>query len=88
MISPFITQIVLGIQAAFSLAVAQTFWIGVGRGSRSPRSRPAFMTEHALRTEINPAAAPATEPATSGTGRPASAPDGASAAVTTDRPVA
>ncbi len=31
-ISPFITQIVLGIQAAFSLAVAQTFWIGVGRG--------------------------------------------------------
>ena len=46
------------------------------------------MTEHALRTEINPAAARATEPATSGTGRPAGAPDGASAAVTTDRPVA
>ncbi len=87
MISPFITQIVLGIQSAFSLAVAQTFWIGVIAAAISAIAA-SFMTEHALRTEINPAAAPATEPATSGSGRPASAPDGASAAVTTDRPIA
>ena len=64
-ISPFITQIVVGIQAAFSLAVAQTFWIGVIAAAISAIAA-AFMTEHALRTEINPAAAPATEPATSG----------------------
>jgi EmrB/QacA subfamily drug resistance transporter len=82
-VSPYITQIVVGIQAAFSLAVAQTFWVGVGAAIISAIAA-AFMTEHALRTEINPAAVPAT----SGTGRPAGAPDGASAAVTTDRPVA
>ena len=29
-IEPFIANIVAGIHAAFSLAVAQTFWIGVG----------------------------------------------------------
>jgi hypothetical protein len=30
LIQPFITNIVAGIHAAFSLAVAQTFWIAVG----------------------------------------------------------
>jgi EmrB/QacA subfamily drug resistance transporter len=87
-VAPFITQIVAGIHQAFSLAVAQTFWIGVGAAIISAIAA-SFMIEHALRTEINPAAAPATEPGTSGAGRPSSAPDGTAAAVpTSERPVA
>jgi EmrB/QacA subfamily drug resistance transporter len=87
-ITPFITQIVAGIHQAFSLAVAQTFWIGVGAAIIAAIAA-AFMTEHALRTETNPAAVPATEPAASGAGRPAAAPDGTAAAVpTSERPVA
>ena len=87
MIAPFITQIVLGIHAAFSLAVAQTFWIGVvaavdlrDRGlvhdrARTPdRDQPGRGARDRAGDERH--------------GRPASAPDGASAAVTTDRPIA
>ena len=56
-VAPFIAQIVTGIQAAFSLAVAQTFWIGVGAAIISAIAA-AFMTEHALRTETRPAMVP------------------------------
>ena len=47
-IAPFIAQIVAGIHAAFSLGVAQTFWIGVV-GQRSSRRRGA-VHEGALRS--------------------------------------
>ena len=39
-ISPFITQIVTGIHGGFSLAVAQTFWVGVGAAIIVGRSQP------------------------------------------------
>jgi EmrB/QacA subfamily drug resistance transporter len=60
-IEPFIGQIVIGIHDAFSLAVAQTFWIGVAAAIVSAIAA-ATMTEHALRTENAPvrAARPAT----------------------------
>jgi hypothetical protein len=49
-LEPVIGQIVTGMHAAFSIAVAQTFWIGVG-ASVVAAIAAAFMTEHALRTE-------------------------------------
>jgi EmrB/QacA subfamily drug resistance transporter len=57
-LAPFITQIVVGIHQAFSLAVAQTFWIGVGAAVISAIAA-VFMTEHALRADN---AAPAAQP--------------------------
>jgi EmrB/QacA subfamily drug resistance transporter len=62
-IEPFIGQIVTGLHSAFSLAVAQTFWIGVG-ASIIAAIAAAFMTEHALRTDN--ATAPAAQPASEG----------------------
>ena len=53
-IEPFINQIVAGMHEAFSLAVAQTFWIGVGAAIISAIAA-ATMHEHALRTENVPA---------------------------------
>ncbi len=47
-IAPFITNIVEGIHAAFSLAVAQTFWIGVAAAIVSAIFA-ALMVEHPLR---------------------------------------
>ena len=56
-IEPFIGQIVAGIHQAFSLAVAQTFWIGVAAAIVAAVAA-AFMIEHPLRAEV-PATAPA-----------------------------
>jgi len=56
-IEPFIAQIVSGIHQAFSLAVAQTFWIGVAAAIISAIAA-AMMAEHALRTSTGPARAP------------------------------
>ena len=47
-IEPFIAQIVTGLHQAFSLGVAQTFWIGVGAAIVSALAA-AFMIEHPLR---------------------------------------
>jgi EmrB/QacA subfamily drug resistance transporter len=56
-VEPFITQIVAGLHQAFSLGVAQTFWIGVAAASVAAVAA-AFMIELPLR-----AGAPATAPA-------------------------
>ncbi|MEA2653400.1 MAG: hypothetical protein QOI37_627 [Chloroflexota bacterium] len=63
-IAPFINQIVTGIHEAFSLAVAQTFWIGVGAAVLAAIAA-VFMEERALRTSNAPvtAGAPAGGPA-------------------------
>jgi EmrB/QacA subfamily drug resistance transporter len=53
-IEPFITNIVAGIHAAFSLAVSQTFWIGVGASIIAVIAA-AFMQELAL-SRATPAA--------------------------------
>ena len=58
-IEPFIGQIVAGIQQAFSLAVAQTFWIGVAAAIVAAVAA-AFMIEHPLRAETPAQAAAAT----------------------------
>ena len=55
-VAPFIDHIVTGIHEAFSLAVAQTFWIGVGAAIIAAVSA-AMMTEHALKTANGPAKA-------------------------------
>ena len=60
-IQPFIPQIVAGIHQAFSLAVAQTFWIGVASAIVAAVAA-AFMIEHPLRAGA-PVTAPATAPA-------------------------
>ena len=60
-IQPFIPQIVTGIHQAFSLAVAQTFWIGVAAAIVSAVAA-AFMIEHPLRAGA-PVTAPAAAPA-------------------------
>jgi EmrB/QacA subfamily drug resistance transporter len=49
-VEPFIGNIVLGIHQAFSLAVAQTFWIGVA-ASIIAAIAAAFMIEHPLRED-------------------------------------
>ena len=85
-IAPFIPNIVAGIHQAFSLAVAQTFWLGVA-GSAVAAIAAAMMTEHALRTSNSEA--PAGQPASAGTGRPAPSPESSAATATApDRPVA
>jgi EmrB/QacA subfamily drug resistance transporter len=52
-LEPFINQIVAGMHEAFSLAVAQTFWIGVGAAIIAVIAA-AMMQEHALRTSDAP----------------------------------
>ncbi len=51
-LQPYITDIVAGIQEAFSLAVAQTFWIGVAATVIAAIAA-ATMREQALRTSID-----------------------------------
>jgi EmrB/QacA subfamily drug resistance transporter len=63
-IEPFIGQIVAGIQQAFSLAVAQTFWIGVAAAIVAAVAA-AFMIEHPLRSEV-PAGAPVAQAGSEG----------------------
>jgi EmrB/QacA subfamily drug resistance transporter len=65
--APFITNVVIGIHQAFSLGVAQTFWIGVGAAIVAALAA-STMHEHALRTASGPAPArrPAVEGAPSG----------------------
>ena len=53
MIEPFITNIVQGIHQAFSLGVAQTFWVGVGAAIVAALAA-ASMHELALRTSSAP----------------------------------
>ena len=66
-IEPYIGQIVVGIHDAFSLAVAQTFYVGIAAAAISAIAA-ATMREHALRTS----AAQATTPKASvAEGRPA-----------------
>jgi hypothetical protein len=83
--APVIDAVVVARNAAFSLAVSQTFWLGVF-GSAVAVVAALAMEEHALRTS-NAEAAPAsaTRP---GTDRPA-VPEGTAPAVSsTDRPIA
>ncbi len=70
-LAPFVTQMVAGIHQAFSLAVAQTFWIGVV-GAAIAAVAASTMHEHALRTTTGPvrAAAPAPEGGTPATPAP------------------
>ncbi len=53
-VAPFIDAIVQGIYAAFSLAVAQTFYIGVVAAGIAAVAA-AAMIEHPLRTAVAPA---------------------------------
>ena len=53
-VAPFIDTIVQGIYAAFSLAVAQTFYIAVGAAIIAAIAA-AAMIEHPLRTATAPA---------------------------------
>jgi hypothetical protein len=53
-VQPFIGNIVEGIHAAFSLAVAQTFWIGVGAAIIAAIAA-MFMQELALRQSTSEA---------------------------------
>ena len=55
-VEPFITNIVTGIHQAFSLAVAQTFWIGAVAAIVAALAA-STMHEHALRTSTGPARA-------------------------------
>jgi len=63
-VAPFVTQIVAGIHEAFSIAVAQTFWIGEVAAAIAAVAA-ATMHEYALRTSQGPAtaAAPGAGPA-------------------------
>jgi EmrB/QacA subfamily drug resistance transporter len=56
-IEPFIANIVTGIHQAFSLAVAQTFYVGIAAAVISAIAA-ATMHEHALRTSAAPTTAP------------------------------
>ncbi len=58
-IEPYITQVVDGIHRAFSLGVAQTFWIGVGAAILAAIAA-AAMHELQLRRSLAPQAAEAT----------------------------
>ena len=53
-VAPYIDTIVQGIYAAFSLAVAQTFYIAVGAAVIAAVAA-AAMIEHPLRTAVAPA---------------------------------
>jgi hypothetical protein len=61
LVTPFIANIVTGIHEAFSLAVAQTFWLGVGAAVVSAIAA-STMHEHRLRTSNAPATARASGP--------------------------
>jgi len=61
-VEPFIGNIVAGIHAAFSLAVAQTFWIGVAAAVVSAVAA-VFMIEYPLRGDDR-AAVPTTKAGT------------------------
>jgi EmrB/QacA subfamily drug resistance transporter len=87
-IEPYIASIVTGIHDAFSLGVAQTFWIGVGAAVVAALAA-ATMQEHALRTSLGASGAKPASSAPAPAGRPAASTDGTAAAVSrTDRPVA
>jgi hypothetical protein len=64
-VEPFIAQIVAGLHQAFSLGVAQTFWIGVAAASVAAVAA-AFMIELPLRAGA-PATASATKASAEGT---------------------
>jgi EmrB/QacA subfamily drug resistance transporter len=81
-----IDAIVQARNAAFSLAVSQTFWLGVF-GSVVAAVAAAMMQEHALRTS-NADPAPASVPARPGADRPAMPEGTAPAASTTGSPPA
>jgi EmrB/QacA subfamily drug resistance transporter len=78
-LAPFVTQMVAGIHQAFSLAVAQTFWIGV-IGAAIAAVAASMMHEHALRTSHAPAGAAAG--AAQGATPTSSAPEGSTPAAT------
>jgi EmrB/QacA subfamily drug resistance transporter len=80
--APFVTQIVAGIHEAFSLAVAQTFWLGVVAAAIAAIAA-STMHEHALRSSHAPVTAgPAAEATPEGATAAAPAPEGATAAAT------
>ncbi len=84
--APAIDAIVQARDLAFSLAVSQTFWLGVV-GSVIAAVAAATMHEHALRTSHGPAPVP--QPAAGSAPRPAAPVEGAAPAVsTTDGPIA
>jgi EmrB/QacA subfamily drug resistance transporter len=62
-VAPFISNIVAGIHQAFSLGVAQTFWIGVGAATIAAVAA-AGMRELPLRKGFSPEQVAATAPAT------------------------
>ena len=84
--APVIDAMVQARNAAFSLAVSQTFWLGVF-GSAVAAVAAAMMKEHALRTS-NADPAPASLSGRPATDRPAVPEGTASAVSTTDRPIA
>ena len=85
--APVIDALVQARDAAFSLAVSQTFWLGVA-GSAVAAVAAATMHEHALRTS-NADAVLAPASARAGADRPVAMPDGAAPAVSeTGRPTA
>jgi hypothetical protein len=85
--TPVIDAIVQARDVAFSLAVAQTFWLGVV-GAAIAAVAAAMMIEHPLRTS-NAAPVPAPADTAAGTNRPATTPDSVASAVTSsDRPPA
>jgi EmrB/QacA subfamily drug resistance transporter len=82
--APFVDAIVVARDAAFSLAVSQTFWLGVF-GSAVAVVAAMAMQEHALRTSNSQAVAG--QPASTGARPAAPASDGTAAAVSkADRP--
>jgi MFS family permease len=81
---PSIDAVITGIHRAFSLGVAETFWLGVAAAAVAAVAA-AFMTELPLRSSD----ARAPQPANVGASRPTATADGTAAAVATrDRPVA
>ena len=64
-VAPFISDIVQGIYAAFSLGVAQTFYIAVGAAIVAAVAA-AMMIEHPLRTSVaaSPVVSPSSKPST------------------------
>ena len=73
-IQPFIGQIVNGIHDAFSLAIAQSFWIGIIAAVIAAIAA-ATMQELALRQHTSAAAETAAKAAERGSQTPAHAPD-------------
>ena len=80
-IEPFIANIVTGIHEAFSIAVAQTFWIGVGAAIIAAIAA-AMMQEHVLRTSHGPATTTTTASTPERATQTAGAPESATAATT------